>query len=290
MMGRCYRRRRRFHCQQKPVCNLSHTVVELNKWFRSNCKDSPEDTGQSLRLAHFSSTGRGLMATRPIQPKSTLISIPLRLLITREKADVGLRDILNIDANLPTHHLLAVFLMTENGKSSASSWEPYLKTIPQSYDVPFFCSNNEMLSLPEKYIHFCDAQRNVVINAYRLVRSKVIRKDFIPVSIQRQFYMQITLLHWVIFFQNFDDFCWAWFSVNTRAVFFPVKDSRVSEMALAPLLDMFNHTAQVQVQVGVFPSSSFDEGVYKITSTNTGYKKYDQVENHWAWNGHIFWS
>jgi len=51
-------------------------------------------------------------------------------------------------------------------------------------------------------------------------------------------------------------------------------------MALAPLLDMFNHTPEVQVKVGVSPSTVYKEGVYTITSTNTSYKKYDQVRFH----------
>jgi hypothetical protein len=64
-------------------------------------------------------------------------------------------------------------------------------------------------------------------------------------------------------------------------VYFPGKGSHQSgdevDMALAPLLDMFNHAADVQVEVGVFPSLTYEEGVYTITSVNTGYNKFDQV-------------
>ena len=43
-----------------------------------------------------------------------------------------------------------------------------------------------------------------------------------------------------------EKFAWAWFTVNTRGVYFP---DQHDNLALAPFLDMFNHSAHVQVQV-----------------------------------------
>ena len=43
-----------------------------------------------------------------------------------------------------------------------------------------------------------------------------------------------------------EKFAWAWFTVNTRGVYFP---DQHDNLALAPFLDMFNHSCHVQVQV-----------------------------------------
>jgi hypothetical protein len=81
-------------------------------------------------------------------------------------------------------------------------------------------------------------------------------------------------------------FSWAWFAVNTRAVYFENRDDVTAganfsksenNLALAPFLDMFNHSSDVTVKVGMTGSSEFPEGVYQIRSTNRRYKKYDQV-------------
>ncbi len=61
-------------------------------------------------------------------------------------------------------------------------------------------------------------------------------------------------------------FAWAWFTVNTRAVYLAVdprdpggqKSSAEDSLALAPYLDLLNHSAAVTVQAGVNIQTSSD--------------------------------
>jgi hypothetical protein len=61
-------------------------------------------------------------------------------------------------------------------------------------------------------------------------------------------------------------FAWAWFTVNTRAVYLAVdprdpggqKSLAEDSLALAPYLDLLNHSANVTVQAGVNSQTSAD--------------------------------
>jgi len=78
-------------------------------------------------------------------------------------------------------------------------------------------------------------------------------------------------------------FEWAWFTVNTRAVYLsrdprfgnlPVSEESSDRLALAPYLDLLNHSVDVAMQAGV--------DIHKETSgyqivTKTKIKKYDQA-------------
>ena len=86
-----------------------------------------------------------------------------------------------------------------------------------------------------------------------------------------------------------DEYAWAWFTVNTRAVYF--KDSNYQKypntcqvdlgddhenLALAPFLDLFNHSSKADVEAGFNLQHKVSESYYTI-KTNTKYRKYDQV-------------
>ena len=68
---------------------------------------------------------------------------------------------------------------------------------------------------------------------------------------------------------NFQTFAWAWFTVNTRGVYF--SDGH-DNLALAPYLDMFNHNANVQVEIEIK-----DDKYYLVKS----------LQN-WPKNGQVF--
>lgn len=251
-MGRCRRKRKKGR-NNSPL-NVSQSVVELMEWFRANRNGLPKP-GPPLRLAVFRDTGRGLMALTPIVPNDVLISIPIDLIVTRDAAEKSLNGIMSTDVS--THHLLAVFLIEELTKDSASFWSPYIKTLPLAFDVPFYCTSTEIDFLPLYLQRHCLEQRRLVETAYDQVKSRFLIPSRVP---------------------TFDSFTWAWFAVNTRAVYFESGDSRPgNEMALAPFLDMFNHDCQVQVRAGIFKSDAFKEGVYQIISLDRSYKKFDQV-------------
>ena len=259
-MGRRDRDRLRRRNNQNSV-NVSETSVELMEWFRSHRAGS-RAPGPPLQLSVFRETGRGLMALKPIPQHEVLVSIPIRFMITRQKVEESLfskTEPASQDPALTTHHLISVFLLQELDKGDRSFWNPYLKTLPKSYDVPFFCDSQHFELMPKYVKEKCLKQRNIVLAAFEKVKSGInIKADL-------------------------DCFAWAWFTVNTRAVYFdnnvPGDDERKSDnnLALAPFLDMFNHASDVTVNVVIAQSSCFEEGIYQIVSTNKAYKKYDQV-------------
>ena len=89
---------------------------------------------------------------------------------------------------------------------------------------------------------------------------------------------------------NHDEYAWAWFTVNTRAVYFKTSNSTQNgldahqtdlgddqeNLALAPFLDLFNHSSMANVEAGLNLQSNASESFYEI-KTNTKYRKYDQV-------------
>ena len=256
-MGRRYRRTK---LRREKTVNVSRTILELMEWFRTH-RAGLRQPGPPLRLSVFPKIGRGLMALSTLKPNDVLISIPIRFMITREKVENSLKvDLINVD-DLTTHHLISVFLLRELDKGSTSFWSPYLKTLPGSFDVPFFCSLAEIDSTPLYIKQKCVQQQKIVISAFEKIRS----------TFKFNFEMQ--------------RFSWAWFAVNTRAVYFENDSGRKenferrseNNLALAPYLDMFNHASDVTVKVGRAESSEFKEGVYQIVSSNKSYRKYDQV-------------
>ena len=85
------------------------------------------------------------------------------------------------------------------------------------------------------------------------------------------------------------NFAWAWFTVNTRAVYFKEtnhqhytntyqkdSDGDHENLALAPFLDLFNHSSKANVEAGFIHQPKRSESFYAI-KTNSKYRKYDQV-------------
>ena len=263
-MGRRYRKRVRRQRANKTV-NVGQTVVELFNWFKKYRQNAPQP-GPQLRLAIFPDTGRGLMALTPLLADDILISIPLRFMITRRNVEDSLKSencsVIGDLKKLSTHHLIACFLLLELAKGLNSFWHPYLKTLPDAYSVPYFCSSHEISRLPCYVKDNILKQQMLVAAAYDLTKSHV------------------KIAHDIV------QFSWAWFAVNTRAVYFENCDDVIvdgnfgkseNNLALAPLLDMFNHSSDVTVEVGRANSTEFPEGVYQIRSSNKSYQKYEQV-------------
>ena len=98
---------------------------------------------------------------------------------------------------------------------------------------------------------------------------------------------------------NLDEFAWAWFTVNTRAVYFenskekhttqPYKETFGDDnenLALAPFLDMFNHSSKASVEAGINLKYKSSTKGYDII-TNSKYKKYDQVFINYGPHGNL---
>lgn len=256
-MGRTLRSRQRkkvSRSYEKIVIDSS--TVELLKWMGIRTK---------LQLFDFPQSGRGLKSKTAIQNHQILINVPMSKMITRQSLES------KYPPNWSTHVMLVHFLCEEKSHlltpffvekshlssppekgtshisatliknshlpttsigslseeishlavtSSGSNWKIYLNSLPKTYDVPFFDIPPDLLPMirPKSTQDLVQAQHDLV------------RRKFDKYG-----------LSW-----NWNMFAWAWFTVNTRAVYF--KDGH-DNLALAPVLDMFNHSCHVQVKV-----------------------------------------
>ncbi|XP_018416991.1 PREDICTED: SET domain-containing protein 4 [Nanorana parkeri] len=260
--GRTGRWRKRKHVAV-PAVNQSCDIryVELRKWL----KDRGFHDSQ-LRTAHFPDTGRGLMTTSLLQPGDMIISLPESCLLT---TDTVLKSYLGDHIRRwrpPISPLVALctFLVAERYFGDRSLWKPYLDVLPSSYSCPLCWEPEMVMLLPEPLRQRAEQQRAVVQEFY-----------FSNVSFFRS--LQSLFQEDAENILSYDAMRWAWCTVNTRTVYMKhtQRDYFSSEQdvyALAPLLDLLNHSPGVQVE------AAFNEEIrrYEIR-TKVRYRKYDQV-------------
>ncbi len=254
-MGRCYRNRRR---RRRALGGekLSHDpeVVALLTWLKSRGwrQEKP------LRLAEFRNTGRGLMCLERVEAGEVLVNIPLDLLLTRERViDLGALSAFAIRGSpveFSTHELLTLFLLREKNKGNRSEWWPYIKSLPKAYDVLYFCRSEEVQCFPQ-YLksRVVDQKEKLGVTFPRLIK----RCQFAPSF-------------------SIEDLEWAWFTVNTRAVYFEREDLHSNRLALAPFLDMFNHSPDARVKAGLDLRARNGGSVYQLVSESSS-AAYDEV-------------
>ena len=154
-MGRTKRKRKRRTCAESRNKNVStsDTNIRLLKWMKTHSSWEPTCL---LELTEFSPLGlRGLMAKHNININDTIVRIPIELLVTRELASSHISSSKVLKGGLKqfdyltTLELLVIFLLitkkeARRNKEFAMFWKPYLDTFPSSYDVPFFCADDEV--------------------------------------------------------------------------------------------------------------------------------------------------
>ncbi|ELU17670.1 hypothetical protein CAPTEDRAFT_97123, partial [Capitella teleta] len=160
---------------------------------------------------------------------------------------------------------LVIFLLCERNKGCSSFWKPYVDILPSSYTDILHWTSKEMDLLPKfTKRRACDLRLKAEESFNRLCNG------FLPLLVRQmpQFNGAFT----------WDLFKWAWSSVNTRCVYMSQPQNSVlspdeeDKSALAPFLDLLNHTVDVEVNARFDDSSKS----YKIT-TLTACKPYDQV-------------
>jgi len=241
-MGRTSRKRKRKKLcvnSNQNRCDNEEEVLHLLQWLGIRTH---------LQLYHFRETGRGLRTKKNLLNGEVLISIPLDKMITRNSL-VKLSDF-NYPLHWSTQLMLSCFLIRESTKikqmcSAKSKWKIYLETLPQNYDVPYFdCPQDLLIYLPRHLKVSIEEQFRLIDTQFKEI-VKVLKEENV----------------------SKEKFAWAWFTVNTRGVYF--KDG-YDNLALAPFLDMFNHSCQVAVQV------EKTEHFYNLKSSNN-FPKHSQV-------------
>lgn len=273
-MGRTSKRRKR-KALRKFSLNLhsSPCFITLTQWMKKHGW-SPTC---ALRPVEFNGTGRGLMTETAISRYKVIVSIPLELLITLssvESSGIGWLFTKASAVHLFAQQVLAAFLVWEKHLGQHSVWEPYLNSVPSEYSTPLFCSNEELELLPSILLEPVLIHKHKVIDTFSDLRRILNLQSF------KCWHCSESLSS--IF--QYDQYWWAWCTVNTRCVYLDekvlshsLKIQDKSCLALAPYLDMFNHSNDVDVKVGL----SLDRNSYEI-QTLVPFAKHTQVFIHYG--------
>ncbi|XP_062511614.1 SET domain-containing protein 4-like [Corticium candelabrum] len=214
----------------------------------------------NLDVYIFPETGRGLRCRRNIKTGTCLVSVPHHLLITVDKAvSHCLKRLLRGVENQLNHiQLLCLFLIYERCLGSDSYWYPYIAMLPHTFTIPPLLNEGEMSLLPSHLQDRADGMKVSVMEQYDDMQRKVSFCD--------------QLIHLV----TLKDFKWAWSVVNTRSVYFGdekrCQGIASGSMALAPYLDILNHSATAEVEAKYSKLTKR----YEIF-TKTSYRKGEQV-------------
>ena len=189
-------------------------------WLRQNGAKFPH-----LTLRRYARDYRGvhISSKAEIAKGKTLLRIPHALLITVELAKASpIGGLVATLPNIGSQAILAVYLIQERGKGSASFWKHWLDVLPQSFSsLPMFFSPSELNEL----------QGCVDLLSKVKSQAKSMREEYN--SIQRLPGIQ----HFPSF--SYDDFVWAALAVGTRVFSLCINNAKTS--VLAPLADMMNH-------------------------------------------------
>ncbi|XP_069126122.1 SET domain-containing protein 4-like [Argopecten irradians] len=247
------RNRKSLHSQ---IPCLDEEYIALGQWMKRN---KFRQQRPFLSAATFKTTGRGLMTHHAIHAGNTIVSIPKHLLITPHTVLTSLQQhITKWDKQLSSQQAMSIFLIAERKKQKSSFWFPYINILPKTYNTPAFFSETELNLLPHNVKSRALTEISKVHTAYKLSANCV--RDVWPE-------LDFTL----------NDFLWAWYSVNTRSVFYKhemceefVDDKNY--IALAPFLDLLNHSYCANITASFNKKSN----CYEIQTEDT-YRKYDEV-------------
>ncbi|XP_074096533.1 SET domain-containing protein 4-like [Cotesia typhae] len=246
-MGRAKRNLHRNNVPtKKPIEDLL-VIEQLESWMESlgwtpSCH---------LKPTIFPVTQRGLKAVNNIPPNTPLVKIPKKLLITPL---VALNSKINFiflkNHSYTAHSILATFILYEKHLGNTSSWKFYLDTLPNSYTTPIFCAKIEKNIMPLIVRQKLSILSQKIISDYEIIL-KSIRElktdgyDLCP-------HCKLPLIE--IF--SFEAYKWSYYTVNTRAIYMKnnkfTDDSKISineNLALAPFLDMLNHSFDALVEI-----------------------------------------
>lgn len=198
-----------------------------------------------LKISNFPDTGRGLHSKVALEKHDLIIELPYDCLISYQTIEND-RDFVNLFRNddgvkgakpmITFQGLLSLYVCHQKNLSEKSKWSAYMKTLPTSFSTPYFCTKPELYFLPESLLLKVVEQNDAIKSNFNKLMS--IMKE----ELQKNF--------------TLESFKWAYFVCNSRSVYInsgclmPLVDDvnfkhlllDLPNMALAPFLDLFNHS------------------------------------------------
>lgn len=246
-MGRTKRHRKQRYRYKEENSIPSSVHHELLKFLANS---SGWENENRLTISSFPSTGRGLRCKKKLSADDVIIELPLSSMISlvNIENDESFQEIFDQDmlveltGSINFQALLALFLQNEMTKSAQSNWIHYLRTLPKSFTNPLFCKKSELYFLPDSILQKIVEQNELIKRNFQLLMK----------AIKVEYHERFTL----------DMFKWSFFVCNTRSVFVNSKlldqvcERRMFKeilsdspnMALAPLLDLLNHSCEAETK------------------------------------------
>ncbi|XP_032981877.1 SET domain-containing protein 4 isoform X2 [Rhinolophus ferrumequinum] len=233
------RRRKLFRSSESRGVNESYKpeFIELKRWLKNRKFEDP-----NLIPARFPGTGRGLMSKTSLREGQVIISLPESCLLT---TDTVMRSYLGVYVakwQPPPSPLLALctFLVAEKHAGTRSPWKPYLEILPKAYTCPV-CLEPEVVNLLPKPLKAKAREQRIRVQEFFTSS-----RDFFS-SLQPLFSEAVENIF------SYSALLWAWCTVNTRAVYMKLGrrqcfSAEPDICALAPYLDLLNHSPDVQVK------------------------------------------
>ncbi|XP_076753475.1 SET domain-containing protein 4-like [Xylocopa sonorina] len=277
-MGRTSRKRR----QKKKLSvteiaeNEEDSLMRLKSWLlKKNCSSVI-----NLLPFNFHVTGRGLKTLNSIEPNDILIKLPYEILITTftlSQSDINI--LFSKTEHYSAQCLLSVFVLYESHLGNDSKWYNYISSLPKYLTNPDFCTEKEKNLLPAFVRDYMFEFHKVQNDFQSLIRSvnnlSLHGKDYCP-------HCNLHLKKII----TFEKYKWAYYIVNTRAVYIdaiqveksqniPINIKHQNNLALAPFLDLFNHSIYSSTRAAVVTLENGNK-FYQITTLNS-FKSGSQV-------------
>jgi len=234
-----------------------------------------------VNVREFSDTGRGMGATKRIEPGSVIISIPAELGITSKMlrldpliCELIERHIKKADG-ISYKELFALFLVLQRKLGEASKYARFIDSIPKSYTNPSLW--------PKKYLELL--QEEVLKNVERETGELVRSHGKLQALIDKAGGEMAELRGMVM---SYKEFTWAYFSLMTRCFYWgqhytlseraqiqhkTITPSPYQNYAMLPLLDMLNHHCTLGASSAALNTTN---NCFEITTEN-GFDAGDQV-------------
>ncbi|KAJ1861100.1 hypothetical protein LPJ73_001122, partial [Coemansia sp. RSA 2703] len=242
-----------------------------------------------LTLAYFPDTFRGMMATKDIEVGEALVSVPENLLITASKVRKLVERRIAAFPNessgskgrrwpLSEHQSLAYWLYSESIKQSDSQWYSYIRSIPRDFGtIPLYLLAGNVPCGSIATVG-TESSRWVMAHMPHSMKQRAIEqherlyKDWTATNTFLEAVSMGPLDKWSLY-------VWAWLAVNTRCIHLgqhtgaaktraidtkklvTSPDNLVESidstdaMALAPVLDLLNHSAEADIATRFDPIS-----------------------------------
>ncbi|XP_037933447.1 SET domain-containing protein 4 [Teleopsis dalmanni] len=282
-MGRTSRVRRRLH--RKSTHEEGNFLPDLYKYMHSKGWKNESQ----LTVRDFSETGRGICykQTQINNHDNIIIKVPIKSFITIAtlETDDDFKQVFSSvefseENRINFQELLALYLCYQNHLQQRSPLYAYLQTIPRSFTNPYFCTLDEMRCLPEELLEKIIAQKTTIKTSYANLR-KILATN----------HCACCGLHFLDVTFTIQLYEWAYFAVNSRTVhlstnyvttnngvFFKKLLNNAPTMALAPFLDMANHSDKINTCPMVIANDKNElEFMIKLERSSLPTKPFEQL-------------